>query len=115
MVAQLALVTDDDVARASASARTSPRWTNRARDLVNRPANDLTPGDLAEYAAELADGTPGLTAEVLEPDAMRELGMGALLAVGHGQLQRASPHRAALGASRRRAAATACSGSSARG
>ena len=83
-VSQLALVTDDDVAASVGRAETAARWTNRARDLVNRPANDLTPATLAEYATSLADNTPGLSAEALEPDAMRELGMGALLAVGLG-------------------------------
>ncbi len=83
-VSQLALVTDDDVAGSARWAETSARWTNRARDLVNRPANDLTPATLGEYAASLADNTPGLSVETLEPDAMRELGMGALLAVGVG-------------------------------
>ncbi len=84
VVSQLALVTDDDIAASVGRAETTARWTNRARDLVNRPANDLTPATLAEYAASLADNTPGLSAEALEPDAMRELGMGALLAVGLG-------------------------------
>ena len=83
-VSQLALVTDDDVAASVGRAETTARWTNRARDLVNRPANDLTPATLAEYAASLADNTPGLSVEALEPEAMRELGMGALLAVGMG-------------------------------
>jgi leucyl aminopeptidase len=83
-VSQLALVTDDDVAASVGRAETTARWTNRARDLVNRPANDLTPATLAEYAASLADNTRGLSVEALEPDAMRELGMGALLAVGMG-------------------------------
>jgi leucyl aminopeptidase len=84
VVSQLALVTDDDVAASVGRAETAARWTNRARDLVNRPPNDLTPATLAEYAASLADSTPGLSAEALEPDAMRDLGMGALLAVGLG-------------------------------
>ena len=75
---------DDDVAASVGRAETAARWTNRARDLVNRPANDLTPATLAEYAASSRRQTPGLSAEALEPDAMRELGMGALLAVGMG-------------------------------
>jgi leucyl aminopeptidase len=83
-VTQLALVTDSDVTASAARAETAAQWANRARDLVNRPANDLTPAAFADYAAELAEGKPGLSAEALEPDAMRELGMGALLAVGQG-------------------------------
>ena len=72
------------VAGVTARAETSARWTNRARDLVNRPGNDLTPARFAEYANEVAAGLDGLSAESLDPDEMRALGMGALLAVGAG-------------------------------
>jgi leucyl aminopeptidase len=58
--------------------------TNRARDLANMPPNELTPARLAELAQELAAEHEHLTAEALGPDEMRELGMGALLAVGQG-------------------------------
>ena len=57
---------------------------NRARDLANMPPNELTPVRLAELAEELAAEHEHLTAEALGPDEMRELGMGALLAVGQG-------------------------------
>jgi leucyl aminopeptidase len=57
---------------------------NRARDLANMPPNELTPQTLAERAQALADEHEHLTAEVLGPDEMAELGMGALLAVGRG-------------------------------
>ena len=83
-VSQFVLVTESDVGALAGRAETTARWANRARDLVNRPANDLTPASFAEYAAELAADKPGLSAEALEPDAMRELGMGALLGVGAG-------------------------------
>jgi leucyl aminopeptidase len=52
------------------------------RDLVSEPANELYPESLAERAAALAG--PGLTVEVLDDNRLRELGMGALLAVGQG-------------------------------
>jgi leucyl aminopeptidase len=83
-VAKLVLVTDEDVAGGVKRAKTTAEWANRARDLVNRPANDLTPATLADYAAEIADGNEGLSFEALGPDEMRDLGMGALLAVGAG-------------------------------
>jgi leucyl aminopeptidase len=83
-ITELVLVTDEDVAPTVAHAETAARWTNRARDLVNRPANDLTPATLAEYASEIADRKEGLSFEALAPDRMRELGMGALLGVGAG-------------------------------
>ena len=71
---------EDTVRRADVTAR----WANRARDLVNRPANDLTPARFAEYAEEIASSLDGLSAESLGPDEMLAFGMGALLAVGAG-------------------------------
>jgi leucyl aminopeptidase len=83
-VSEFVVVTDDDVSADVRRAETAALWANRARDLVNRPANDLSPASFAEYAAEVASRHDGLTAEALDVDAMRELGMGALLAVGAG-------------------------------
>ena len=57
---------------------------NRARDLVNMPPNELTPVALAEQAEALAAEHEHLSVEALAPAQMRELGMGALLAVGQG-------------------------------
>ncbi|MCJ8139762.1 leucyl aminopeptidase [Falsirhodobacter halotolerans] len=58
------------------------------RDLVNEPANVLT---TTEFAARLeAMRDLGLTVEVLEEDALADLGMGALLGVGQGS---ASPSK----------------------
>jgi leucyl aminopeptidase len=55
------------------------------RDLVSEPANELYPESLAERAAALAGpGLSGLTVEVLDDNRLRDLGMGALLAVGQG-------------------------------
>jgi len=59
------------------------RATNLARDLVNEPANVLTPAALATRAREAAR-RGGLSAEVLDQRAMRRLGMGALLGVAQG-------------------------------
>ncbi|HYO81431.1 MAG TPA: leucyl aminopeptidase [Bryobacteraceae bacterium] len=56
---------------------------NFARDMVNEPANLLTPLRLAEYARTMA-GEFGLECEVLDEPAMRELGMGSLLGVAMG-------------------------------
>ncbi len=52
------------------------------RTLANRAANDLYPERMAEVARELE--ADGCTVEVLDVDAMRKLGMGALLGVGQG-------------------------------
>jgi leucyl aminopeptidase len=56
---------------------------NLTRDLVNEPANKLTPADLAEAARAMASSY-GLECEVLDTAAMIKLGMGALLGVAQG-------------------------------
>jgi leucyl aminopeptidase len=83
-VGPLTLVTDRDVEEAVRRAETVSGWANRARELVNRPANDLTPAAFASYGVELAAGLDGLSADSLGPDEMRDLGMGSLLGVGSG-------------------------------
>ena len=52
------------------------------RDLVNEPANILTTDDFAARLAAMQD--LGLDVTILEEDALKELGMGALLGVGEG-------------------------------
>ncbi len=59
---------------------------NRARTLVNIPANLLTPSDLAEESKQLAE-KHGFELEILGPEEMERLGMGALLAVAAGSEQ----------------------------
>jgi len=59
-------------------------WTNRARDLVNSPPNEVTPERLAERAQEIAGAAEHLTAEALGPDEIVAQGMGALAAVAQG-------------------------------
>jgi leucyl aminopeptidase len=55
-----------------------------ARDLVNEPANKLTP---VEFAARVkANGKAGLNVEILTPAQMKKLGMGALLGVAQGSM-----------------------------
>jgi leucyl aminopeptidase len=53
-----------------------------ARDLVNEPANVLSPAEFAARAKAL--GKLGVKVDVLGPAALKKLGMGALLAVGQG-------------------------------
>jgi leucyl aminopeptidase len=56
---------------------------NQARDLVNEPANKLTPADLTAAALAMASSY-GLECQVLDTEAMTKLGMGALLGVAQG-------------------------------
>ncbi|MEM6914795.1 MAG: leucyl aminopeptidase, partial [Pseudomonadota bacterium] len=58
------------------------------RDLVNEPANILTTDDFAARLAAMQE--LGLEVEILEEDALKELGMHTLLAVGQGS---ASPSK----------------------
>ncbi len=76
----------ESATRAVQSARAGGEATNYARRLVNLPANEVTPSGLAEQAMEIASRT-GLEVQVLEPPQLRELGMGALLAVASGSEQ----------------------------
>jgi leucyl aminopeptidase len=55
-----------------------------ARELGNLPPNICTPAYIAEQAKKLASDHPGVTCEILDEDAMRTLGMGALLGVALG-------------------------------
>jgi leucyl aminopeptidase len=59
---------------------------NLARDLVNTPANLLTPTDLAAEAIDVALEY-GMEYEILEKEDMEKLGMGAILAVSQGSDQ----------------------------
>ena len=54
-----------------------------ARDLVNHPANVMTPTKMAEAAREVAESV-GLELDVMDRDRMREHGMGAFLGVAQG-------------------------------
>jgi leucyl aminopeptidase len=55
-----------------------------AKDLANLPGNICTPSYLAEQAMSLNQHSDKLKTELLDEDAMAELGMGALLSVARG-------------------------------
>jgi leucyl aminopeptidase len=63
------------------------KGVNAARDLQNRPGNDLTPTTLAEYAQSLAEEVDQLTAEVQGREGIVQRGMGAFAAVAQGSDQ----------------------------
>jgi leucyl aminopeptidase len=73
----------DDVKNAVERGRILAEAQNFARDLVNEPANRLTPQVLAEHARSMS-AEYGLQCEVLDEEQMRELGMGSLLGVAQG-------------------------------
>ena len=69
--------------REGAEAAVAAEAQNAARDLVNAPANELTPTKLAARARELASEL-GLECEVLGREQIRYAGMGAFAAVAQG-------------------------------
>ncbi|MEU7524123.1 leucyl aminopeptidase [Saccharothrix sp. NPDC042600] len=75
---------------------------NRARDLINIPANELTPDAFAATVAAVGR-EHGLTVEVLDENALAEQGFGGILAIGRGS---ASPPRLVRIAHAHRAART---------
>ncbi|MFH1650843.1 MAG: leucyl aminopeptidase [Chloroflexota bacterium] len=60
--------------------------TNFARELVDEPANYMTPTRMAAAAQEMA-AARGLEVEVLDREQMQEMGMGSLLGVAQGSQQ----------------------------
>ena len=59
---------------------------NFTRDLVNEPANLMTPMVLADRARTMA-AEFGLECEILDQDRMRQIGMGSLLGVSQGSAE----------------------------
>ena len=76
----------DSAEIAARAGRVAGEATNYARRLANLPANELTPSRLAEEARATAESV-GLGCQVMGPDELREMGMGALLAVAQGSDQ----------------------------
>jgi len=79
-----------------ASAKAAERWTDRweplyrgvafTRELVTEPANIVYPESFVARVQEALKGS-GIEVEVLDGEAMRELGMGALLGVAQGSVR----------------------------
>ena len=74
---------DDGLAQAVDRAAAVVTATCLARDLVNTPAGDLKPADLADVAVREVTGE-GLSVEVLDEEAVAEMGLGGLLGVARG-------------------------------
>jgi leucyl aminopeptidase len=79
-VEALVLSSHHDVSGPAGFAATVTGAVNAARDLQNRPANDLTPAALAERAQALE----GVRVDVLDGAGIRAAGMGAFAAVAQG-------------------------------
>jgi leucyl aminopeptidase len=91
VIASVTVVEPDRRQQAAArdGARVGEIWaaaTCFARDLVNEPANVVTPSSLAHRAEEVAKAG-GLELKVLERADCQELGMGAYLGVAQGSVE----------------------------
>jgi len=82
-------VADSDreaVEREAAIALVTAAAANRARELQNLPANELTPEALAERARQIAAAHDRVEVDVLDGAAIAERGMGGLVAVSSGSV-----------------------------
>lgn len=83
---RLVLVADDSARQPAEVALVAALAANRARDLQNLPANDLTPQGLAARAEEIAAAHDAVEVDVLDRDAIAAQGMGGLIAVSQGSV-----------------------------
>ena len=72
-----------EIKEASIEAKLLVEATTLCRDMVNTPANDMTPTTLSERALDIA-ATSDLDSNIMDREHMQELGMGALLGVAQG-------------------------------
>jgi leucyl aminopeptidase len=72
--------------RGSYKGRVTAEAVNSARDMINEPANFMTPTHMAQRAREVAE-IHELELTILEREQMEELGMGAFLGVAQGSRQ----------------------------
>jgi leucyl aminopeptidase len=84
---RLVVSSTDDLSETVAEAALVAEAANAARDLQNRPANDLTPTALATHAEALAREIDGLSVEVEGRDGIVARGMGAFAAVAQGSYE----------------------------
>jgi leucyl aminopeptidase len=83
----LILAGEGDLGAVVEEARIVAQAANEARDLQNRPANDLTPSALADHARKLGEELEHLSVEVESRAGIVERGMGAFAAVAQGSEQ----------------------------
>lgn len=83
-IERLCLIGPAAVVQPARRAGIGATWANRCRDLVDAPANELTPAELAQRAVAIAGEVPHLSAEILGPAEIAEARMGAFLSVTRG-------------------------------
>lgn len=86
------LIIENDTAKADAitegirAGRIIAESVNYARDLINHPAQYMTPAKMAWHAEEIAQQY-GLEVDILDREDMQQKRMGALLAVAQGSVE----------------------------
>jgi leucyl aminopeptidase len=83
----LVLTGDGDLARIVGEAAIVSEAVNEARDLQNRPANDLTPTALGDHARRIGEQIEHLSVEVEGREGIVARSMGAFAAVAQGSEQ----------------------------
>jgi leucyl aminopeptidase len=86
-LSRLIVSADQDLSGVVTEAALVSEAVNAARDLQNRPANDLTPTALGAHAQALAHDIDGLSVEVEGREEIVGRGMGAFAAVAQGSDQ----------------------------
>ena len=81
---RLVLIGPDEAQQAAERAVSVADAANRARDLANTGANELTPEKLAARAQDIASEREHITVEALGPEQIEQLGMGAFAGVAQG-------------------------------
>ena len=83
----LAKETEESLESMLGSVRLLRTSVQLARDLANRPGNDLTPDGMALAAKEMADGLNGLRVTILGKKELLKEKMGGILAVSQGSIE----------------------------
>jgi leucyl aminopeptidase len=86
-IERLIIACPDELEAAVGDAALIAARVNRARDLQNRPSNDLTPTTLGVYATGLGEEIPELSVQVEGREGIAGRGMGAFSAVAQGSAQ----------------------------
>ena len=86
MILAVASTDVDEVKRSIERGKVVAEATNFAREIINEPANVITPTELSRRAESVAKEY-GLAIDVLDDARMKELGMGALLGVAQGSAE----------------------------
>jgi leucyl aminopeptidase len=84
---ELVVSAHHDVSAPAEQGRVIGESVNLARDLQNRPANDLTPTRFADHATAVASWHDALTLEVMDRKEIEKAGMGAFAGVARGSAE----------------------------